>query len=281
MARLKHLPKRLVVLALLFSATVAMAQDTNNGHPILTRKHYVGIGVYFPEREVELRVDGSNPDDGQEIDLSEQFRIGGAEEEGSLELGWRFGEKWLFRGQYFGVDGHSSAVLEEDIVWGDYTFNAGTNAAVGSELQVTRLFVGRQWRNDDNNEFGFGAGVHWLDISAFIQGQAFIDGQDAGFRRESVRTNGPLPNIGAWYVHAWSRRWAMTARLDWLSASVGDYDGSIVNASAGVNYAMNDYFGIGLSYNLFELDIGVKDEFWQGRVSHRFDGAYIYLSALW
>jgi hypothetical protein len=69
--------------------------------------------------------------------------------------------------------------------------------------------------------------------------------------------------------------------LDWFSASVDKYDGQIVNAGLSVNYSMTQHFGAGLGYNLFELDIGVDDGDWQGRINSSLNGLYVYLSAYW
>jgi len=117
-----------------------------------------------------------------------------------------------------------------------------------------------------------------LEIGAFIRGNAFIDGTDAGFRDEAVSVNGPFPNIGAWYIHSLSNRWAANVRFDWLSASVDKYDGKLVNAAAGLTYAMSEHFGVGLSFNYFEIDLGINDESWRGRTRNCFHGAYVCIS---
>ena len=65
------------------------------------------------------------------------------------------------------------------------------------------------------------------------------------------------------------------------SAKVGDYDGRIINAGAGVNYALTEHFGVGLNYNFFDLNIGVRDSGWKGRANIRYDGFYAFLSGYW
>ena len=101
------------------------------------------------------------------------------------------------------------------------------------------------------------------------------------FRREAVSASAPLPNIGAWYTYSISPRWALKGRLDWLSASVGDYDGRLVNASLGVNYQVFEHAGLGLSYNLFDLEVGVSKSGWRGRWETNYEGPYVYLSFFW
>jgi len=88
-----------------------------------------------------------------------------------------------------------------------------------------------------------------------------------------------LPNLGFWYTRVPTEKWALTNRLDWLSASVHRYDGTIVNASPGVNHAAGRHWGMGLNYNLFHLDASVDDAAWSAKVELRYHGPYAYLSA--
>lgn len=261
--------------------TSAVAQDAWDVHPFLEDKFGVHLGVFFPDRSFKIGVDASVPVIDRDIDLSKQFELAESETTESLELAWRFGKKWLVRGQYFSVGGSRSALLDEDVEWGDYTFGAGTGISGGIDVSITRLYFGYTLSKNDVRDFGIGGGVHLLDISAFIRGQAIINNNPPEVAELSASTNGPLPNIGGWYTHALSKRWALNVRLDWLSASIDKYDGTIINAAAGVNFAVTRHFGVGLSYNYFELDIGIKDTHWNGRAEQRIDGPVVYLSGSW
>lgn len=270
-----------LALLALAAPTSAIAGDAWDVHPYLTDKFTVGLGVFFPERSFKIGVDASVPGGERGIDLSKEFNIRSSETTEALELGWRFSKKWHVRGQHFSVGGSKSATLDEDVQWGDYTFGAGTGVGAGIDVSITRFYFGYIIRRDDAHEFGVGGGLHRLDISAFISGQAIINNNPPETANLSASTTGPLPNIGGWYVRSLSRRWAMTARLDWLSASIDKYDGQIVNAAAGVNFAVTRHFGIGLSYNYFELDIGIKDTHWKGDAESRIHGPFAHLTASW
>ena len=75
-------------------------------------------------------------------------------------MSWRFRGRWSLVGQYFNSADTYRAVLEEDIEWGDVVFGAGTNAAVGFDFSVTRIFFGRQLNTSESlpalvkHEFG-------------------------------------------------------------------------------------------------------------------------------
>jgi hypothetical protein len=258
------------------------AQEQADVHPYLTSKYVLDLGVYFPERELTLSVDGpaipGSPDD---IDFEAQFGVKKSDELFSLNFGWRFGEKWELQGQYFKAKESAQKVLEEEVEWNDVIFAPGTGVGVGQEFELVRMFFARKFESRNHHHFGIGAGLHILEIGAFIEGTAIIVGGGSEFRRESVSVTAPLPNIGAWYMYSASPKWLFKARLDWLSASIDDYSGTMINASIGVNYQLFEHFGLGLSYNDFELDLGVKRSDWKGDVEILYRGLYANVSFYW
>ena len=70
-------------------------------------------------------------------------------------------------------------------------------------------------------------------------------------------------------------------RADWLSASVGDISGRIVNVSGGVNLRVLEHFGVGLNYQFFELDVSIKEDIWRGELNNTYTGPFLYLVGYW
>jgi hypothetical protein len=48
-----------------------------------------------------------------------------------------------------------------------------------------------------------------------------------------------------------------------------------------LTYAMSRHFGVGLSYNFFELDLTINDESWRGSTKNRFHGFSVFLVGYW
>jgi hypothetical protein len=271
----------LLCLLLIAGTNLVYAQEPGDVHPSLTEKFVLDVGMFFPSRSFEINVDGSIAGANPNIDFEDEFGLNRSDETFAIEFGWRFGKKWSLLTQYFESSGSRSAVLDEDIEWNDVVFGQGSNAAAGQEFSVLRVFFGRQFATSERHDFGIGAGLHWLEIGAFIEGDILVSGAPNEFRRESVRAEFPLPNVGAWYKYSLSPKWAFRARFDYLSANIDDYNGSLVNASLGFNYRMFENFGLGLSYNAFELDLGITRDDWRGDVTSRYEGLYVSASAYW
>ena len=266
------------VCMLCFAAPrLTIAAESDDLHPFLERGFSLDLGVFFPDRKLDLRVNGTIADINDEIDFDEGIRLGNADETFAAELSWRFRGKWSIIGQYFKSTDSVGAVLEEDIEWGDVVFGAGSNATAGTNFSLTRIFFGRQLNTSKSHEFGIGGGLHWLEMGSFIEGEILINGTPTASRR-SVSEGAPLPNIGAWYKYSISPRWALRTRLDLLSADVGDYEGLLVNVALGVNFQAFEHFGFGLNYNYFELDISINKSNWRGNIETIYDGVYVYAS---
>ena len=258
------------------------AQEQENIHPYLTSKFFIDAGIFFPDRKVKFGVDGTIAGINQDIDFQEEFRLKRSDTIFSLNFGWRFGEKWQLDGQYFETSGGRSAILDEDVEWNDVVFGQGTGIAAGQDFALIRVFFARRFESkNEQQEFGIGGGLHWMELGAFIEGNIIISGGGTAFRRESVRAQAPLPNIGAWYTYSISPRWAFKGRLDWFGASIDDYSGTLTNLALGVNYQMFENFGIGLSYNDLNLDVSIKKSDWRGNAELSYKGLFAAATFYW
>jgi hypothetical protein len=273
-----------VLFSMLFAAdTDALRAEVQDDiHPYLKDKFFVDLGVYFPNREIQFQVDGTLGTPNEDIDFETEFGLDDSDQRFSLNFGWRFGEKWELGAQYFDGTNSADATLEEDVEWGDVVFEQGSNVSAGTDFTVLRIFFGRNFESSDKRQrFGVGAGFHWLEVGAFIEGNAIVGGGANMFRRESVSISAPLPNFGVWYMYSMSPNWAFKGRADWLDVDVGEIGGSLLNISIGVNYQIFEHVGVGLNYNAFELDASVKKSNWRGGVNFTYEGLYADVSIYW
>jgi len=272
-----------VLVSMLFAvdAQSLRAEDQDDVHPYLSEKFFVDLGAYFPNREVQFRVNGTLDAPNDNIDFGREFELGDSDQIFSLNFGWRFGEKWELGTQYFDASNGGGAVLEEDVEWGDVVFEQGSNVSAGTDFSILRIFFGRNFESSERQRFGVGAGIHWLELGAFIEGNAIIAGGANMFRRESVSASAPLPNFGVWYMYSMSPKWAFKGRVDWLDVDVGEIGGSLLNISIGVNYQIFERVGVGLNYNSFDLDASVKKSNWRGGANITYEGLYADLSIYW
>ena len=264
----------LLLLAMSFPVT---AQE--DIHPELKAKYSLDVGVFYPERSMSFGAGVTAPDENS-VDFGGQFGLDKKDELFEVDFQWRFGEKWSLAAQYFEASGERSAVLEEDLEWNDVVFSRNTNARASTDFTLYQLFFARSLTDGGKTDFGLGAGLHWLEIGAEIEGSILVN-NTVTFSRESVRASSPLPNIGAWYSYSLSPRWAIKARGDWFGASIDEYDGRLVNFQAGINFAWFKNGGIGVAYNFVELDVDVDNAVWNGSADLTYEGPFAFISVYW
>ncbi|MGD8580543.1 MAG: hypothetical protein PVI46_14520 [Lysobacterales bacterium] len=248
-------------------------------HPWFEDDFLVSLGSFLPNKSVKMNADGQVP--GSEIDFTNGLDATSDEITPSGTLRWKFGDKWSLWGQYFKTSDSGEKTIDGAIIWDDVEYQAGATLEAGVDLTVTRIFFGRIFSKGEQYEFGAGAGLHWLKLGAFVQGEAYIGDETAAIRRESVSAHAPLPNIGAWYWYEFSPRWLLTTRVDWLGATIGEYSGDLWNANAGINFQAWKNVGFRLSYQWFKLNVDVDKDDWHGGTNLTYEGPFASINFNW
>ncbi len=277
---MKALLQLIVSLILLVSSVSPVAaQSADDYHPFLSDKFNLGIGVFWPNINLDLQVDGSAPED--EIDFDEVLNLSDYTTSPVLNFRWRFGEKWSLLGQYWSTSNGERAVLPKDVSWGDVIFKEGTFVGGGVGLDVVRAFVGRKFDLAPQHEFGVGFGLHYMNLDTYLEGDIKTEDDRIEFYTGDASASFPLPNIGAWYMYSWSPKWVLMSHVDWLSATIGDYSGGLWDVELGVNYQAFKNVGFGLSYKAFILNVDVDKDDWHGMVDFTQAGPSLHLTAIW
>jgi hypothetical protein len=262
----------------LFTASVANASEA---HPLMSSKYWVNLGAFFAARDFDASASGALGDIRREIDFEKSMGLDDRPDLFNVELGWRFSQRWDLSLQHFFAERHSQVTLDETIEWEDVSYDIGANISVNSEFKVTRVFFSRRFWERERHSLRLGAGFHFIEASLGISGEATLDDTSTEFRTSAVSASVPVPNIGGWYRYSPSDRWLLNVRADWFSANMDDYSGGIWNVAAGANYRLTKNFGIGISYQLFEMDGTIKETAWRGKLRTRFTGPHIYLTGFW
>lgn len=105
--------------------------------------------------------------------------------------------------------------------------------------------------------------------------------QSTDFFRGDANKSQPLPNLGFWYNYSPARKWLLQGRVDWISAEIGDYDGTLWNTTLGVNYQAFRHVGFSLSYQYFNLNLNVNSSDWKGGIDLRYRGPVLAVTGNW
>ena len=267
------------------SAPITLLAQDYDFHPMISDNFTASLGAMKSSNSFQFRADPlAVPDPfGEDIDFEDSLGVSGSSTFLNGQFRWKFGKarKWSLSAQYFSNNATGTSTLEEDIEWEGIIFREGTFAEAGVKLAVTRAFIGRSFFKNDQNDFGLGIGIHNLDLSVYIEGEVIINDETTGVQKEEVSDSQILPNIGGWYNFSPAKKWLLHARVDWISANIGDYDGGLWNVSAGVNYQAFRHVGFDLSWQYFNLHGGFDDSEWQGNAEMTYSGPVLGISFGW
>jgi hypothetical protein len=270
-------------VALLCSLQTALAADEYDYHPALSDRFLFTLGAFSSDNNLKIAASGSVNSTERDVDFG---KAAGVDEKNTVfngQLRWQFGDaqKWSLWGQYFRNNSTGKKELDQDVEFQDVVFRQGSYAEAGVKVEVIRAFVGRSLVRNAQHDFGIGAGLHNLKITAFIGGEVLADDATLTFQEKTATSNAPLPNLGSWYNYAPSKHWLVHGRVDWMSAKVGDYSGTLWNNSVGVDYQFARNFGVDLSYQFFKINLDVDKSDWHGGVDMSYKGPVISVTANW
>ncbi len=69
---------------------LTVAAEAEDRHPMLESPFSIDIGVFYPDRELDLRVNGTVSGINDEIDFDKRRRVQGGGDIFATELSWRF-----------------------------------------------------------------------------------------------------------------------------------------------------------------------------------------------
>ena len=187
---------------------------------------------------------------------------------GSFFAGARLGERWKIEAEYFQLNRSNSRAINRTIVWGNNTYPINTVVDGKFESTVYRLSGGYSFVKNEQAEVGAALGLFVTDFTASLTAST-VGGKKGD-------TLAPLPTIGLYGAYAFSPRWLLSGRVDYFSLNYGDYDGSLKNFTAAIDYRLTRNFGVGAGYRYVDYDLSVTKSSFNGDIRYKFNGPTVY-----
>jgi hypothetical protein len=261
---------RSVAAGLLVAASItAHAQDVPN-HPLLNDTFRASIGGFHAESTTMARLGSSTG--GAGVDVSFEDTLGLEERKWVAEFGgyWRISSRWRVDVDYFRLARSATRVLSQQVVWGDNTFNVGTEVNSSLSISDLRTAVGYSFFRRPDKELGVALGLHTLGYKASIEAAG------VGARSESVTA--PLPILALYGQFALTDTWALSLRQDWLSLEYDKYSGSIRATKVDIVYQPFKHVAFGLGMHSLDLKLDVQNDNSKFQARSTFRGPAVFVS---
>jgi hypothetical protein len=269
-AGMRH-PKRLLAsLAVTFALVCAVQaaeprtvpvppsqRDRTIPSPITDRFHV--RGTYFQADAVtDIRLDPTAQLPGTELSGEDDLNLDDQLNQGRIELMFRLRERNRIRIDWLKYDRYGEAVLNRQVVFGDEQFDVNDFVVSRMDLRMLTFTYTRSLLRRERFELGAGFGIHLTETEA-------SGAVPAEFQREEVSQAGALPTAALDLTWRITRRFALSARGQYFSAEVDEFDGSFQDYHADLQFRLRPNFAIGIGYTSIAMDLIVRDDDSPGR----------------
>jgi hypothetical protein len=226
--------------------------DKNRPVPSPITDHFYVEGAFFaPKVATTLRVDNSAGFFGSIVSAENDLGLKSKENQGRIELMFRMRARSKLRVTYYELDRSAQKALSRTIQFGDQTFVVNDVASSSLDWKMFALTYTYELLHFDRFEAGLGLGVYLMQGEA--QGEVLSRQQ-----RQEISGVAPYPTAAvdaAWRI---SRRFALTARAQYLDATVNNFTGSFGDYHVDLQYRWTPNFTLGAGYSRFALAMGIS-----------------------
>jgi hypothetical protein len=277
-------PSLRLLCGLVFGALAApaMAQSATYAEGLLNNSWVFNLGGFFYGTDLTANLNGqstTNP----EVDFDKTFGKADDQTRVRADVLWRITPAHRMRLMYFDNSVTRSRVLEEDVPWGDYTFNTGSRVDFKQEFKAINVAYEYAFLRRPTYELAASVGVHYLDFNLQLSGQASVTDANgnvtnAGATTKDSNVPAPLPMIGLRGGWAVSPSWFLDAQAQIFKLKYDAYDGNWSDVRLGATWMFHRNFGLGLAYNRFATRVDVEKDDFNGRLKLGYSGAQFFLT---
>jgi len=192
--------------------------------------------------------------------------------QGRMELMFRLLERGRVRFSYLSVGRSASAVIDHTILFGDQAFDIGDRVSSELDWRDMQFAYTYSFIRTSSLEVGFGAGIDAIQARAVGRVRARAIGEEASGA-------GPFPTAvldGTWAI---SKRFALTARAQYFSASIGKFSGSLAEYHSDLQYRWRRNFQMGIGYTVNRVILDASGGDFPGRFGLYTRGPEAFLRA--
>jgi opacity protein-like surface antigen len=231
----------------------------------------IQIGAYNAQAETSIRLDSTSGNAGTSVSFESD--LGGEDRKTTptFDMVWRFNPRHAMEVSVISLRRDGDTTLRGSINFGDRTFPI--NTAIHSTFDSDIARGAYRWSpiHDDRVELGLLIGVHWTQIKTSVA----ATGTSVSLSEEA-KVDYPLPTIGARGSARIGENWRVVGFGQLLKLKIDEYDGEVINFSAGIEWAFTPAMYAGLGYDYYKYNLSSTKDRARGEFNYEFDGPKLY-----
>lgn len=269
MSKTRKVRSKYVEIAILFglivvAATARAADDTGTEETFSGSKWVMSLGLFYPNVDTYIRVDGTGGILGTELDF-DTLGLGKNEVLPTLGVIWEANSRHSIWANYFELDRSGFTNTAIQIRIGDTVFPTNVNLDAQFSSKVFATGYGYSFFNDSGKFFGFRIGLNVQDVRFAVE-------TESGLLAETADVTAPLPTFGFIGGYRLAEKWHLAGQAGYLGLTIDKYEGAITDLSLRLDYLIGEHFSLGLSYQYLKVDVKSEDEQWMGKFLYEYYG---------
>ena len=237
--------------------------------------HFYILGAFYaPTVHTDVRIDpttGVPPGTmGTPLNAERDLGLPARLHQGRVEFMFRLRERHKLHVEYYEADRSAAHTLANNLVFGDQTFLAGQQVQTSINWRAFGLTYTYSLYRSDTLEVGTGLGLFFLQAEAI--GAVPATGQETDKSAAE-----PVPNLPLDFTWCISRRFALTARGNYVRAAVSGFNGTFKELHGDLQYRWNPYFSLGLGFTTMRASVSGDSGSIPGEVSMSFKGPEAFI----
>jgi hypothetical protein len=231
----------------------------------------LSVAGFRPDIKTHARLDTSDLVPGTELNLENDLNVRDSDTLWQALANFRVTDRIDAELGYLEIGRSGRATLDGEVRFGDTTFPFDVDAKTVLSTDIATMSLRYALLQNERVKIAASAGVYLMQVEAGITA-------DSLGLSERADAEAPMPLAGMAFG------WNITPKLElslhgqYLSVDIEDFDGSIGNVRAGLLYKAFETFGLGLGYDVFDLDVESEVDSFPGMFEYQFHGPKAFVT---
>lgn len=245
--------------------------------PWFVERLTISAGFFVPINNTNIAVSSNKPGGGIATDLDFEDDLGFNTSSQTFLAGvsWRTTRRSRLDLTFYRINRSSTVNIKKDITFGDNTYPINSEIYSFFDTDIYRFSYGYAFIEKPTFELGGMIGAHILGTRV---GMGYANNNTSGGVASDFDFTAPLPNFGIWAGYSFSKKWALTAEIDYLALTINDIKGRILGGNFQVRYRVLKNLDLAAGYTGLNFRVDVKKEKADGSFKWGYNGPALTVS---
>lgn len=230
----------------------------------------LSLGVFITDRSSIVQLDGEIPGSGTPVDLEHDLGLDTSTSGFRVDGYLGFNERHRLDFSAFDLSRSASKQIQTEIEWDGDTYPIDTVVATNFDLKIYKLAYTWSFLRKERNYFGLTAGLYIADIGTRLSAESIGAASGDGL-------TAPLPVIGVRGRYDFTPRLSFRASAEVFAIDYDQYNGSLYDVYAALDYRLGRHWGVGIGYNASKIDAGVAKDRFNGDLNWKYGGGLLFV----